>query len=325
MHKLEGDKTVRHAGHHRCVAAAPSRAIRSPIWSIARAFMWNFLAGDNLTMWIADVDHPSKTVFRGSSRLHRAGDDPRHAQVRRRCSGPALGCSSASRCARFAWRRRETPEGAFAIGVCGSAAVYVLTFFAVGVASDFRYAYWAVLASIAGAVALARSAERANPQTLNRHKLRLGKLCEAATQFVKARRTCRISTIRPPSNTRMRVALRIVARRCAMTNVVRFFMTSSSAASTPGFGRGIERAGRLIENQDRRILQQRARNRQALALAARQRAPALAHFGFKSVGIVFDEIECLRPRGGRAHLFVVASGLPMRRFSAIERLNSKAS
>jgi peptidoglycan/LPS O-acetylase OafA/YrhL len=49
-----------------------------------------------------------------------------------------------------AWKRRQTPEGAFALGICGSAAVYVLSFFAVGVASDFRYGYWAVLAGIAG-------------------------------------------------------------------------------------------------------------------------------------------------------------------------------
>jgi hypothetical protein len=55
----------------------------------------------------------------------------------------------------FAWRRRDGPEGAFALGVCGSAAVYVLSFFAVGVASDFRYAYWAVLAGIAGGVVAA--------------------------------------------------------------------------------------------------------------------------------------------------------------------------
>jgi peptidoglycan/LPS O-acetylase OafA/YrhL len=55
----------------------------------------------------------------------------------------------------FAWRRRETSEGAFALGVCGSAAVYVLTFLAVGVASDFRYGYWAVLAGIAGGVTVA--------------------------------------------------------------------------------------------------------------------------------------------------------------------------
>ena len=72
-------------------------------------------------------------------------------------------CSSQRRCSRlgswlllcillcgFAWRRRETPEGAFVLGVCGSAAVYVLSFSAVGVASDFRYGYWAVLAGIAG-------------------------------------------------------------------------------------------------------------------------------------------------------------------------------
>ena len=52
----------------------------------------------------------------------------------------------------FAWQRRGTPEGAFAIGVCGSAGVYVLTLFGAGVASDFRYSYWAVLAGIAGTV-----------------------------------------------------------------------------------------------------------------------------------------------------------------------------
>ncbi len=55
----------------------------------------------------------------------------------------------------FAWRWRETPEGAFALGVCGSAAIYVLTFLAVGVASDFRYGYWAVIAGIAGGVIIA--------------------------------------------------------------------------------------------------------------------------------------------------------------------------
>jgi hypothetical protein len=53
------------------------------------------------------------------------------------------------------WRRRETPEGAFVLGVCGSAALYVLTFAAVGVASDFRYGYLAVLAGIAGGVVAA--------------------------------------------------------------------------------------------------------------------------------------------------------------------------
>ena len=35
------------------------------------------------------------------------------------------------------------------------------------------------------------------------------------------------------------------------------------------FGPGVERAGRLIEDQDRRVLEQRPRDRYALALAAR--------------------------------------------------------
>ena len=61
------------------------------------------------------------------------------------------------------FRMRATPGGAFALGVTASAAVYVMTFFAVGVASDFRYAYWCVLAVLSGAVAAlsARYAHRA--------------------------------------------------------------------------------------------------------------------------------------------------------------------
>jgi hypothetical protein len=50
--------------------------------------------------------------------------------------------------------RRATPAGAFAIGVTSSAIVYVMTFLPFGVAGDFRYGYWCVLASLAGAVAL---------------------------------------------------------------------------------------------------------------------------------------------------------------------------
>ena len=47
--------------------------------------------------------------------------------------------------------------------VAGCAIVYVMTFLAVGVAADFRYGYWCVLATLAGAVAaaLARFERRA--------------------------------------------------------------------------------------------------------------------------------------------------------------------
>ena len=52
----------------------------------------------------------------------------------------------------LSWRRSAPREAAFALGVCGSATIYVLSFYALGVASDFRYGYWAVLAAIAGGV-----------------------------------------------------------------------------------------------------------------------------------------------------------------------------
>lgn len=52
----------------------------------------------------------------------------------------------------FAWPLRTTPAGAFAFGATGSGIVYVLSFLPFGVAADFRYGYWCVLASLTGAV-----------------------------------------------------------------------------------------------------------------------------------------------------------------------------
>jgi membrane associated rhomboid family serine protease len=52
----------------------------------------------------------------------------------------------------FARRRGDTREGAFVFGVCGSAVIYLLSYYPVGVASDFRYAYWAVVAGLVGGV-----------------------------------------------------------------------------------------------------------------------------------------------------------------------------
>ena len=125
------------------------------------ALMWNFLAGANSTLWTQDVHDPSKLVLadrRGFTAVKEMHDALKPTPLFR--TGPwLLVCIAA--CV-FAWRRRNTSSGAFAIGVCGSAAIYLLTFFAVGVASDFRYAYWAVLAGIAGSVALvARPSEHA--------------------------------------------------------------------------------------------------------------------------------------------------------------------
>jgi hypothetical protein len=155
MHRLEaGEKLFGTSA----VTQAWARAVaRHPIAYIEHraSFMWNFLSGSNLTMWVANVENPSETVFPGRpafAALRAVHDALKPTPLFR--AGSWLLVSMAILA--FAWRRRDSSEGAFAIGVCGSAMIYVLTFFAVGVASDFRYAYWAVLASIASVPVILR-------------------------------------------------------------------------------------------------------------------------------------------------------------------------
>ena len=127
------------------------------------AFMWNFLAAENLTMWLADVEHPMRQVFpdrRAFVALVSVHDALKPTPLFR--VGPWL-MACIVLCS-FSRRRSGTREGAFVLGVCGSAAVYVASFLVVGVASDFRYGYWAVLAVLAGtAVALSADARHAPP------------------------------------------------------------------------------------------------------------------------------------------------------------------
>ena len=55
-------------------------------------------------------------------------------------------------------------------------------------------------------------------------------------------------------------------------------------------GLGVDRAGRLVEDQDARIVQQGARDGDPLALAARQRVAALADHGVVAVRQPADEV-----------------------------------
>jgi hypothetical protein len=117
-------------------------------------FMTTFLFGsDNLTMWTRDLDDGNKVIFADNPRLmalNAIHDALLPTPVFRAGTWLLLDIIVCG----FAWRRRNTPEGLFALGICGSAIVYMMTFYAVGVATDFRYAYWAVLAGFAGAVAV---------------------------------------------------------------------------------------------------------------------------------------------------------------------------
>jgi hypothetical protein len=118
-------------------------------------FMWAFLAGDNLTMWTLDLDDTSKIAFADNPRLmtlkalHDALKPTPLFRVGSWLLLDIIVCL-------FAWRRRNTAGRAFALGVCGCAIIYMLTFFAVGVATDFRYALWAVLAGLTGTIAVAQ-------------------------------------------------------------------------------------------------------------------------------------------------------------------------
>jgi hypothetical protein len=135
------------------------------------AFMWNFLAKDNLTMWTADVDNPTQDVFarRAAFGALRSAHDALKPTPFFRAGFWLLVCIAL--CG-IGWNRSPR-EAAFVFATCGSAAVYVLTFYGVGVASDFRYGYWAVLAAMAGGVVLlaGESREPANQAPPNRDSM----------------------------------------------------------------------------------------------------------------------------------------------------------
>jgi hypothetical protein len=115
------------------------------------AFMWNFLAADNLTMWLADVENPTQQVF--ADRRAFVALVSLHGMLKPtplfRVGTWLLACMAL--CC-LGWRRAGSCQGAFLFGVCGSATIYVMSFLIVGVASDFRYGYWALLATFVGAV-----------------------------------------------------------------------------------------------------------------------------------------------------------------------------
>ena len=156
MRKLERRKNCSARRRSPTPGCAPSQGIRSPIFGTARrscgisSLAQTSRCGPTTSTTRTKKVFPDRPAFLALVAIH----DALKPTPLFRAGTWLLVCIAV--CA-FAWRRRDTPEGAFALGVCGSAAVYVLTFFAVGVASDFRYAYWAVLAGIAGAVAIART------------------------------------------------------------------------------------------------------------------------------------------------------------------------
>src|SRR3954465_2543666 len=92
------------------------------------AFMWNFLAAGNLAMWTADVEHPTKNVFADRAAFNAlvSAHDVLKPTPFLRSGFWLLACII------VCWLRLERGprEAAFALGVCGSATIYVLSFYA---------------------------------------------------------------------------------------------------------------------------------------------------------------------------------------------------
>lgn len=154
MEKLEAEKLF---ASPALTDAWQSALLKHPVAYLEHraTFFWTMLAGsNNLTMWIRDLEDADKIAFADKPRLmalKSIHDALLPTPVFRAGTWLLLNIGVCL----LAWRRRDTPSGAFALGICGSAIVYLATFFTVGVATDFRYAYWAVLAGLCGAVALA--------------------------------------------------------------------------------------------------------------------------------------------------------------------------
>ena len=81
----------------------------------------------------------------------------------------------------------------------------------------------------------------------------------------------------------MRSASRTVESRCAITSVVRPRIRLRERLLHQPLGLGVERRGGLVQDQDRRVLQDRAGDRDPLALAAGEPAAALADHGVVAV------------------------------------------
>jgi len=152
MARLEGEKIF---GSDAMLEAWSKSVSRYPLAYLEHraTFMWRFLTGDNLVMWTEDIQDRGKRVLPDRAAF-TALVALQEALTPFWLFKPAVWLLLSLLLCALAWRRHATASGAFVLGVSGSAAVYVASYFAVGVASDYRYAYWAAVAVLCSAPVL---------------------------------------------------------------------------------------------------------------------------------------------------------------------------
>ena len=152
MRRLERkDDTV--FGTPRLVEAWRNAVLSDPIAYLKHraTFMRTFLSRDVLLIPVLDLNEPSRQVHVNNPLFMAMIAVQAVLQPTWVLSIGFWLAISLGVCA-FAWPIRATASGAFALGATGSSVVYVLSFLPFGVAADFRYGYWCVLASLTGAV-----------------------------------------------------------------------------------------------------------------------------------------------------------------------------
>jgi hypothetical protein len=167
MHRLEAPGDVIFGSPRltqawfRAVTAHPLAYLRH-----RATYYWRFLAGSNLTLELHRLDEPGKTPL-AQNRYFRSVVAIHDALKPTLLFRTGFWLIFATTVAALAWPRRQTISGAFAFGVTASAVFYVLTFLPLGVAADFRYGYWCVLAGLAGGVGLATAAVERGRATIS--------------------------------------------------------------------------------------------------------------------------------------------------------------
>jgi hypothetical protein len=154
MQRLER-KDDRIFGTPRLVDAWLNAVLSNPLAYLKHraTFMGRFLSRDVLLIPVLDLNEPSRRVhatnplFTGMIAVQNELQPIWLLSLGFWLAIAILVCA-------LAWPLRTRPEGAFALGVTGSGIVYVLSFLPFGVAADFRYGYWCVLASLVGAIAV---------------------------------------------------------------------------------------------------------------------------------------------------------------------------
>jgi hypothetical protein len=153
MQRLE-DPSDRLFGSPRLLAAWWHAVAAHPLAYLAHraAFMRQFLLRSNLALPVWDWDDPESAYGRNPYftpvlKLHNT------LQPTPLFWPAAWLLAAAAICVlSFPWRGK--PAGGFSLALASCAVLYILSFAVLGVAADFRYAYWAVLSTLAALVPL---------------------------------------------------------------------------------------------------------------------------------------------------------------------------